>query len=306
MNIQQWKKEPDWLQKKRQLATVLRDRFPPLVGQQRWLKTSQKGAGASGWLNLHHGYHALPLAEAVNTYSELLQENLMEKALPWQDNQLNATHLSRIDGGQFIYIPDGYQSTRPIRFAPAIQLTNPHNVIIVGAHSQVVIEDCTSLLATGPVMMGTEILLGAGAKFTYRQAVHYPQQPVYQALHAYQAHGSKLTINQLVATNSMVETSLYSFLDGNDTHWDVTSLLRVAGTGHQALHPVADGFGRATAGKLQLVTQAESQQQIQVDKLRAGSGEPLALREQRTPLAVTEDITRILPTDSWLVQNNFG
>ena len=58
-----------------------------------------------GWLSLQEdSLTAMPLEEAVNEYSTLLQENLMEKAIFWQESQLAAMHLANIDCGQFIYL----------------------------------------------------------------------------------------------------------------------------------------------------------------------------------------------------------
>ena len=79
-----WKQEPAWLEKKRQLAVLLQSRFPTLPTQEEWGDSWQKGTtGMSrGWLSLQEdSLTAMPLEEAVNEYSTLLQENLMEKAM---------------------------------------------------------------------------------------------------------------------------------------------------------------------------------------------------------------------------------
>ena len=114
---------PDWLMKKRQLAVLLQERFKSTPAAEKimaaWLENpslaqleqaADEQADAdqvtaavpptTGWVNL-------PLFTAANTYPELLQENLMEKAISWQDSQLNAMHLALLNGGRFIYIPDG-------------------------------------------------------------------------------------------------------------------------------------------------------------------------------------------------------
>ena len=91
-----WKQEPAWLEKKRQLAVLLQSRFPTLPTQEEWGDSWQKGTtGMSrGWLSLQEdSLTAMPLEEAVNEYSTLLQENLMEKAIFWQDSQLAALQI---------------------------------------------------------------------------------------------------------------------------------------------------------------------------------------------------------------------
>ena len=75
------------LEKKRQLAVLLQSRFPTLPTQEEWGDSWQKGTtGMSrGWLSLQEdSLTAMPLEEAVNEYSTLLQENLMEKAMEWK------------------------------------------------------------------------------------------------------------------------------------------------------------------------------------------------------------------------------
>ena len=121
---------PDWLMKKRQLAVLLQERFKSTPATEKiiaaWLENPslaqlEQSVGeqanadqvkaavphTTGWVNL-------PLFAAANVYPELLQENLMEKAISWQDSQLNAMHLALLNGGRFIYIPDGTIVKEPI------------------------------------------------------------------------------------------------------------------------------------------------------------------------------------------------
>ena len=130
--------QPDWLQKKRSLAIMLQKRFPLANQQQAWLAKWQEPElvtnDESSLLN-HDGddFVALPINMAVQKYPELLQENLMEKAVRWQDNQLNALHLALMDTGQFIYVPDETKLEKPLKVGLVTRSNNPHNLIIVGA-----------------------------------------------------------------------------------------------------------------------------------------------------------------------------
>ena len=63
----------------------------------------------------------------------------MEKAVRWQDNQLNALHLALMDTGKFIYVPDETKLEKPLKIELVTRSNNPHNLIIVGAGAQVTI-----------------------------------------------------------------------------------------------------------------------------------------------------------------------
>ena len=136
--------QPDWLQKKRSLAIMLQKRFALADQQQAWLAKWQQPElvtnDESSLLN-HDGddFVALPINVAVQKYPELLQENLMEKAVRWQDNQLNALHLALMDTGQFIYVPDETKLEKPLKVELVTRSNNPHNLVIVGAGAQVTI-----------------------------------------------------------------------------------------------------------------------------------------------------------------------
>lgn len=190
-----WMQEPAWLEKKRQLAVLLQSRFPTLLSQEEWVDHWQKRTtGVSrGWLSLQEdSLTAMPLEQAVNEYSTLLQENLMEKAIFWQDNQLAAMHLANIDCGQFIYLRPQITQERPIVFSPYLNSANTHNIIVISAGANAVIEERMVNDTLLPSYEGTEILVGANAHVTYRQANRSTSKNIYRTIHAYQAHGSTL------------------------------------------------------------------------------------------------------------------
>lgn len=308
LNSAIWQQEPGWLQKKRQLATMLRARFPQQDNQDDWLgrwKGEQAKAGQSAGLITHSGdYVAQPLNQAVNEYSEMLQENLMEKAIFWQDGQLNAAHLARIDSGQFIYVPNETTLTVPIEFAPTLDGGNPHNVIIVGAGSQVTIQETAQMTNSGAVYAGTELLVGNRATVIYRQFNRFAGKRALQAVHIYQAQGSQVHLEYGQTSATDLTTSLYSFLDGQQTQWTADVALNVPGGVHHECRPVLDGYGQGTAGHLHLWEQSATLTDLQVDHLKTGSGEPLAITEQVKRVAPENAIADALPTASWL-KNKF-
>lgn len=308
LNSAIWQQEPGWLQKKRQLATMLRARFTKQDDQDDWLGSwqgEQRRAGQSTGLVSHDGdYVAQPLSQAVNEYSEMLQENLMEKAIFWQDGQLNAAHLSRIDGGQFIYVPDGTALTAPIELAPTMTGENPHNVFIVGAGSQVTIQETAQLTNPGSVYAGTEILVGTGATVTYRQFNHFAGQRALQAVHVYQAQGSQFHLAYGQSSATDVTTSLYSFLDGQQTKWTADVALQVPAGAHQECRPVLDGYGQETTGRLYVWGQSATPADLKLDHFKVGSGEPLDIAEEVKRLAPDSAFNDLLPAASWL-KNKF-
>ncbi len=244
-----WKQEPAWLEKKRQLAVLLQSRFPTLPSQEEWVNHWQKRTtGASrGWLSLQEdSLTAMPLEEAVNEYSTLLQENLMEKAIFWQDSQLAAMHLANIDCGQFIYLRPQITQERPVVFSPHLNSANTHNIIVISAGANAVIEERMVNDTLLPSYEGMEILVGANAHVTYRQANRSTSKNIYRAIHAYQAHGSTLQFEVASQVQTKATVDLYSFLDGQNTQWAPT----IALSGTQRLTAMVDGFGKGTSATL--------------------------------------------------------
>ena len=227
---------PYWLMKKRQLAVLLQERFKSTPAAEKimaaWLKNPclaqldqsvdeqaklEKAATdaddevkmAAGWVNL-------PLFAAANVYPELLQENLMEKAISWQDSQLNAMHLALLNGGRFIYIPDGTIVKEPIELTVDCPLPNYHNLVIVGAGAQATIVEHQTATGSQPAYFGTELLLGDGARVDYYQSNRFAATQNHQAVRAYQAQHSVLNMYLALFDEHDLTTDFYANLDGQD------------------------------------------------------------------------------------------
>lgn len=287
-----WKQEPAWLEKKRQLAILLQSRFPTLPGQKEWIDYWQKGTtGVSkGWLSLHeNSLTAMPLEEAVNEYSTLLQENLMEKAIFWQDSQLVATHLANINCGQFIYLGPQIIQERPIVFNPHLNSANVHNIIVISAGARAIIEERMVNDTLLPSYEGTEILVGANAHVTYRQANHSTSKNIYRTIHAYQAHGSTLQFEVASQVQTKATVDLYSFLDGQNTQWTPT----IALSGTQHLTAMVDGFGKGTSATL---TQYRDPEMVTGTPFKVKAGEPLTISEN------IHRLKELASSKSWLKQ----
>lgn len=287
-----WKKEPAWLEKKRQLAVILQSRFPTLPGQEEWIDHWQKRTtGVSrGWLSLQEdSLTAMPLEQAVNEYSTLLQENLMEKAIFWQDNQLAAMHLANIDCGQFIYLCPQITQERPIVFSPHLNSANTHNIIVISAEVNAVIEERMVNDTLLPSYEGTEILVGANAHVTYRQANRSTSKNIYRTIHAYQAHGSTLQFEVASQVQTKATVDLYSFLDGQNTQWTPT----IALSGTQQLTAMVDGFGKETSATL---TQYRDSEMVTGAPFKVKAGEPLPISGDIHPLK------ELASSERWLKQ----
>ena len=102
--------QPDWLRKKRQLAMMMAHELPVTDHQQtvlkKWLQNPQLDIDDEQVTTTLDGYVNLPIFLAAQQYPELVQENLMEKAINWQASQLNALHLAFLNGGRFVYVPN--------------------------------------------------------------------------------------------------------------------------------------------------------------------------------------------------------
>lgn len=233
---------PDWLMKKRQLAVLLQERFkntptaekimaawqnnPDLRQLDQTAGTEQPDNGEPVGNNNQNQAQSnvdasqsqswvdLPLFAAANEYPELLQENLMEKAISWQASQLNAMHLAMLNGGRFIYIPDGTIIKEPLELTIDCPLPNYHNLIIVGAGAQATIVE--HQLATGqqPAYFGTELLLGDGAHVDYYQSNRFGARQNYQVVRAYQAQHSVLNMYLALFDEHDLTTDFYTNLDG--------------------------------------------------------------------------------------------
>lgn len=312
--------QPAWLQKKRSLAVMLEKRFPLAEQQQKWLtgwQSPQLMKNTEKFFLVHEGddFVALPMAQAVNRYPELLQENLMEKAVRWQDSQLNAIHLALMDAGQFIYVPDKTKLMEPVNLRATSRSSNPHNLIIVGAGARVTISEESSYGFDGPIYAATEILMGTDAQVDFQQASHYKSPLVRQAVHAYQARGSQLNLEGIIPDAQEGYNSFYSFLDGNDTHWNA-QLLATGETNQTKVVTQVDGYGENTSA--QVNSWGWNNSHLEWGKLTTVDEEPLTLHQKQVigrPGMVTingeqqkiialksqsEFVQHYLPKNSWL------
>lgn len=276
--------QPAWLQKKRSLAVMLKNRFKLAPGQQTFIEAWQDPhllteSEPSYQLHLANDYVALPLQKAALQYPELLQENLMEKAVRWQDSQLNALHLALMDAGQFVYVPDHQQLTQPLQFNLESQSQNPHNLIIVGAGAEVTIDEYSHYGNPEPTYAATEILVGTGATVHYRQMEHFRTSQIRHAIHVYQARQAHVDLAVVAPRGQESYSSLYSFLDGNGSQWSLGLAAMAEHGQHLQIHTLVDGYGVDTTASVNEWGWHSADSQVDFGKLATVDDEPLPLTQ---------------------------
>ncbi|MFR0609824.1 SufB/SufD family protein [Limosilactobacillus mucosae] len=257
---------PDWLMKKRQLAVLLQERFKSTPAAEKIMtvwrenpRLAQLDQATGGQVNADQaqtvtqntaGCVNLPLFKAANEYPELLQENLMEKAISWQDSQLNAMHLALLNGGRFIYIPDGTIVKEPIELTVDCPLPNYHNLVIVGAGAQATIVEHQIATGRQPAYFGTELLLGDGARVDYYQSNRFSAVRNHQAVRAYQAQHSVLNMYLALFDEHDLTTDFYANLDGQGGEAEIKMVTIASGQQIQDVQTQILNHGPHTIGNI--------------------------------------------------------
>lgn len=248
--------QPTWLQQKRQLAASLADEFAkqptaaPLL--EAWqaqpdLTIDQETTEQTD----DQAYVDLPIFEAVQRYPELLQENLMEKAISWQASKLNAWHLACLNGGRFIYVPDGVQLEQPIEIKQSVDHPNYHNLVILGANAQATIVENQVNLGTTPAYFGTELLLGDTAILNYYQANRFTASHNWEVVRAYQAADSRLNTYIASFDRHDLDADTFSSLDGDGSSADFKMVAVASDQQHLRANTRIDNHGLHTDGLIQ-------------------------------------------------------
>ena len=93
-------------------------------------------------------------------------------------------HLANIDCGQFIYLRPQITQERPIVFSPYLNSANTHNIIVISAGANAVIEERMVNDTLLPSYEGTEILVGLTRTLrTDRQIARPVKMSIGQSMH---------------------------------------------------------------------------------------------------------------------------
>ena len=246
--------QPAWLQQKRQLAILRSTDLPtdhwqePMVAD--WQKQPNLTKDHEQVTTGPSGYVDLPIFIAAEQYPELLQENLMEKAIDWQANQINALHLALLNGGRFIYVPDGAVVKQPIELAYSGTECNYHNLVIVGANAQVTIVEQVHAQNDQPSYVGTELLLGNSAKVDYYQSNTFTTDHNWESVRAYQAGDSLLNMYVALFDRHHLVGDFHSNLDGDGSNANFKMVGIATHDQLQEINTRIDNHGLHTDGEI--------------------------------------------------------
>ena len=87
----------------------------------------------------------LPLLEALEEHSELLQQYFMKAEARLGSAKFAALHKAHVSSGMFIYVPDGVEVEDPIEVSHWITedhvVTFPHTLVVTGRNARVSVVD---------------------------------------------------------------------------------------------------------------------------------------------------------------------
>ncbi|UQS84661.1 SufD family Fe-S cluster assembly protein [Apilactobacillus apisilvae] len=193
--------EPQWLSVKRMVAAKIAPTLS-IENQQRSFNFNQPELNYSelntnNQANLIHKNDrviAMDLFVAASKYPELIQENLMEKAIPWRENQLNANHLAYLQSGGFVFIPDNKDIKTPINVSRLVKHHDQEKHLLIiaaaGSKANLIFEDETNNSNNDRIMI--EVLLGDHAKVNFYDAALSKAKNSHRVLNAYLAQNAEL------------------------------------------------------------------------------------------------------------------
>ncbi|TPR12357.1 SufD family Fe-S cluster assembly protein [Apilactobacillus timberlakei] len=193
--------EPQWLSVKRMVAAKMAPNFTidnqqrnfnfekPILNFQK-INTDNQANG----IHQKDGVIMMDLFAAANQFPELIQENLMEKAIYWRDNQLNANHLAYLQSGGFVFIPDNKYIDKTINISDLVRHNDQEKHLLIiaaaGSTSNLIFEDKDTSNENDRLMI--EILLGDHAKVNFYDAALSKSQNSHRVLNAYLAQNAEL------------------------------------------------------------------------------------------------------------------
>jgi len=194
---------------------------------------------------------------AIQKYPDLMKSYLMTGCIKPDDSKFTAIHSACMNGGVFLYIPEGVEIYMPIRTLFSMK-TNEygmfyHTLIIAGAHSKVTYIEESSSDSNGNQSISNnavEVFLNEGATVDYlglqglsTDVYHFATKRAIVEKDASMnwiegSNGSKLTKSFLesILKESGSNTGMYGiFSVTNDQQIDISTFIH-----HQAPHTTAD------------------------------------------------------------------
>ncbi|CAI2606224.1 SufD family Fe-S cluster assembly protein [Apilactobacillus kunkeei] len=140
------------------------------------------------------GIIMMDLFAAANEFPELIQENLMEKAIYWRDNALNANHLAYLQSGGFVFIPKDVCVDESIDISDLVDhnMQEKHLLIIAASGSEVSFTYKDSKQQPKNDRLMIEVLLGDHANVSFYDAAMTNSEKSHRVLNAYLAQNANL------------------------------------------------------------------------------------------------------------------
>ncbi|MHA8111265.1 SufD family Fe-S cluster assembly protein [Lactobacillaceae bacterium Melli_B4] len=251
--------EPEWLQVKRQVVSEIVTRLPindeqneyqfvpPMLTNHPLNVENQ----ASGTLKQNGGI-IMDLFAAAHHYPNFIQENLMEKAIEWRKNALNARHLSYLQSGGFVYIPPNIIIDEPIDLSPLIdhQVQEKHLLIIVGADSRVDFKFIDQDVQLQNDCLMVEILLGDHASVQYFDEVRSNADHHHRILNAYLAQHAQLSTYVGLLNHGDLRYESNLSLDGQNSTGKINLVSKAIQTQRQSVYTSTASEGPDTHGEI--------------------------------------------------------
>lgn len=174
----------------------------------------------------------LPLLEALEEYSELLQQYFMKAEARLGSAKFAALHKAHVSSGMFIYVPDGVEVEDPIEVSHWITedhvVTFPHTLVVTGRNARVSVVDYFQSDASAhgswtiPV---NELVAGPGSQLTYLALQDLSDESrIIQLSHTSVARDATAKSFILNSGAAWVRQESLSQLVGENSHSDMLSV----------------------------------------------------------------------------------
>ncbi|XGI83729.1 Fe-S cluster assembly protein SufD [Halorutilales archaeon Cl-col2-1] len=273
LEVSESRDEPDWLTNRRLEAWESYEDlpFPKVITTpgKVWTDLGEltarslaKGEGTTqrqietNEADLPEGVVLTDFETALEEHEDLVRENLMNKAVRWDDNRFTAIHAAAVTDGVFVYVPEGVEVDEILSTQTVVDDT------VQFSHTLVVVEDNAKVNVSESIEGGdesyfsniVEVHAGDGAEVNYG-AVQDLSEDSYQYTVKRGTAGRDASVNWIdgcfgtALTKSTVSTviegegadteNLGLFFGTGDQHFDVETRTR-----HDAPNSVCDMFTR--------------------------------------------------------------
>jgi Fe-S cluster assembly protein SufD len=167
------------------LAPVLQRGYPNAVGRIVFLNDVLVSAELFDSDLERRGVRFLPLADALETHTELLRQHFMAQPARLGSRKFAALHKAVVKAGSFLYLPNGVVVEKPFEVFHLVSGENaavfPHTLIVADESSRVTFLDHFVSLDRSQRHFATgvnDLVLGANSKLTYVSVQDWSPQSI--------------------------------------------------------------------------------------------------------------------------------